>query len=543
MRRARTWTRVVAAALVLAVSLGSVVFAVRVVRHHHATRIELGRLRITELSDLTRARLGSLRDKLFLTYFVSGRSEMPSHMRDVERRVGDLLAAMQRAAGGRLDYQIVHPADDPDLEHYAAHRKAAPVRVRSVVRDGYSETTIWSAMTIAYGAHKPALLPSIGAEHLPYLQSLIVSHIEQMEHPRKPRYALAAPAHRVVGFEQLKGELAARGELITVDLDQGAPFPDDVDLLFWLEPQHVAPSRLRELDWFLATGSTAVIAGSEQRAELADADGKPTLTVQPTGYDAEALLQSIGLHPVRGLVLDKRCEELATAGGKLPAPYLIRCIGYDQDFRPMLELAERLLLFPVPTPLALDAERLSERGYSAHVLATTSDGSSLQPLPSGPVLVTDPQARGRPRGGEAAAHGVAAAERPVVRVARGEREREPVRRRVPEARVDGARAAGEDDAARHAHGGRSPGAGARGGGTAAPIPRLTPGARHGGGSPACSRCRRRLHDRRAATARRAAPQRRRAARDLSAAAARHRAAGRDRMRGDGAGGGAREPRQ
>ena len=57
--------------------------AVRVAQHYQrggALRVETGRLRITTLTDETRARLDSLSSKVLATYYVSRPERMPSKM-------------------------------------------------------------------------------------------------------------------------------------------------------------------------------------------------------------------------------------------------------------------------------------------------------------------------------------------------------------------------------------------------------------------------------------------------------------------------------
>jgi hypothetical protein len=72
-----SWARPLCFILLPVMGLACVVFAVRVARHFRGARVELGSLRITELSDATKTRLRTLNDRVFLTYYVSPRQEMP----------------------------------------------------------------------------------------------------------------------------------------------------------------------------------------------------------------------------------------------------------------------------------------------------------------------------------------------------------------------------------------------------------------------------------------------------------------------------------
>ncbi|MCI0589611.1 MAG: GldG family protein [Planctomycetes bacterium] len=388
--------------VVAALGLLACVFAVRVARHFPGARLEMGRARLSRLTEETRRRLSTLQDRVLLTYYASDRSRMPSHLRGVEREVTDLFDALKRASGGKLDYQVVDPDADPvlreDLSRYAAKRAVAPFRARSVERDAWSETTVWSTISIAYGPRPESAIPGVGPERLERLQGLLVEHLDQMERPRKARIAVAAPA----GYEQLAAFLAGKGEVARVDLDGGAPFPEEADALFWMHPRRVDDERLAEMDRFVRRGRNVLVAGSERSWEARRGpDGAPWLVVKPTPYPAQTLLAHYGLRAASGLLCDLRGEAPAGAPGAetRPAftPFLVRCIATDQDFRAWRNQPNGNLLFEVPTPFALDPEALEERGWRAEVLATSSDKSWVQPVPREPI----PFAEVRPENGEA----------------------------------------------------------------------------------------------------------------------------------------------
>ena len=400
-------------ALGLAASAAATVFAVRVVRHFHGARVEVGEFKTTQVEPATRARLASLKDKLFVTYFVSTRDDMPSHMRGLEHEVHNLLSAMKDASGGMFDFAIVDPKTTPDLERYASNRRISPVRVRSVSRDSYSEKTVWSGISVAYSSYKPAVINGIEPATVPRLQSLIMGHLDQMEHPRRPVVAFATPSaassppglkatykealaelrKRVEGVDPNDRARATPGKVLEVDLNAGAPIPMEADLLIWVDPVTFTPSRLRELNLYLESGRSAVIAAGEQTIEyVTGAAGTPAVAIKPTGYDAAPLLAEFGLQPVRGLVLDGNCADLLVGDGKVAAPFLLRCIGYNQDFRRMRGQPNGTLLFVAPTPMQLDSEKLAENGWTADLLATTSDKTWVMEVPKDPVPLPAPAA-------------------------------------------------------------------------------------------------------------------------------------------------------
>ena len=156
-------------------------------------RLELGRLRPTALTARTSACFAALRERVLVTYYFSAPERMPSAMRRMRLEVADLLSALRARFPERFDFHVVDPESEAGLEGFAARRRVAPFRVRSIAHDAWDERTVWSTLALAYGTHPEALLRGLGPEHLPHLQELLVAWLEELERPRQPRLALAAP--------------------------------------------------------------------------------------------------------------------------------------------------------------------------------------------------------------------------------------------------------------------------------------------------------------------------------------------------------------
>ncbi|HKE02397.1 MAG TPA: Gldg family protein [Planctomycetota bacterium] len=374
-------TRRASLALVAALVLASatVIFAVRLARHARA-RVELARAGLSRVDDATRKKLRSLPSPLLLTYYVSDRSRMPSQYREVERDVTDILESWRDASDGKVEFQIVDPDKHPDLAQSASRRGVARFRARTIELDGWSEQTIWSTLVIGTSVIRPPSIHGIGPDHIPRLQALLLEHLELMEHPRKPIVAIAAPA----GFEgmaDLRAKFAEKAEVVMSDFETSGALPMQADFLLWLDPSRADDAILRVLDGWLQTGRSVVIAGSARRGQAVIDGGVPALVLEDTRYPAQQLLSHYGLKPVHELVLDERCEEVLHEGNKVPAPFRLRCIALDQNFREssLHNQPNGNLLFVAPTPFELDPLSLREKGWNAELLATTSDKSWMEP--------------------------------------------------------------------------------------------------------------------------------------------------------------------
>lgn len=358
------------------------VAAVRVARHASGARAELGRLKLAAVDGPTQAKLAALADRVQVNYYVSRRDALPSHMRSIEQRVRDVCEALRAAAPERFDFQIVDPGSHPDFERFAAKRKASPVRVRSIERDNYSERTVWSTLTISYGAHAPAVINGLLPEHLPRLQARILAQIDELERPRRPIAVIAGSANTTELAAALAEDAGIRrgAEVRRFEMSSSLPLPLEGDVLFWLDPTEVAPSRLRELEGWLASGRSIVLAGALRRVAAGVRDGRPTLAIADSGFQAEVLYSHFGLEPREGLYLDANCEKLDFGGTLLEVPTLVRCIAPAQDFHTFVGQPNGTLLFQAPTPIALDGARLEALGWRAELLATTSDKTWRQAL-------------------------------------------------------------------------------------------------------------------------------------------------------------------
>ncbi|MFO0872996.1 MAG: Gldg family protein [Phycisphaerales bacterium] len=374
----RRWIEFAVAA---ALALGVAAMSVRVASHAHAARLELAARKIVSVDDATRERLRTLPDHATLTYYVSESSRMPSDMRRVGPEVIDVVEALARASDGRLDCRVVDPDAEPEMVKQAARHRAAPFRASSVTYDSRSERTVWSTITIACGPRPVEVVNGIGPAQLPHLQALLLGHLEQMQRPRRPVVALAAPPD----FSALRTELEKVADVVDVDLDSpdGAAIPAAADLLFWMRPTVVGPERLRDFEGFIARGGSAVIADSRIRARPSIVDGAPVVSFEPASFGVAPLLADLGMRPVDGLVVDRFCESVELGGASVKAPWFIRSIAPNQDFHVLRSAPSGNLLFSAPTPLVAAGDALERRGWTAHVLATTSAETRILPIGEG----------------------------------------------------------------------------------------------------------------------------------------------------------------
>lgn len=373
--------------------LGIAVYAGRLVRlAGPSLRIDLaGRDPATLPPELERL-LRGLEGDLDATLFVSARERLPADLKDVEETTGALLWRMAAAGGRRFSFRVI----DPDLSgaagaRYAASRRVSPVRVRRVVADAESQAEIWSSLVLARQGRPrrdDVLIQGIQNAHLPHLAQLVTAHLQAGQAPPQAAFAVSAPT----GYDELPRFLSQDGPVIDVDVDGTGQIPDDVDVLYWIEPRQVTARHIAALRRFLASGRSAVLAGSCFAIRYSD-DGHGGVRFRAAGMgDAwEQLLKPFGLQPVPDLVLDANAGAVpvpvAGAGGsawrQVDAPFHLRNLPAFRDFRPFRTPARGGLSFIAASPLRVDPERVAEAGYEAVVTATTTENARVRPLPDG----------------------------------------------------------------------------------------------------------------------------------------------------------------
>ncbi|MCC6405514.1 MAG: Gldg family protein [Planctomycetes bacterium] len=362
--------------LLISLALGVAVAALcsRVATRFTAARVEVGRVQRTQLDPDVVLRLAKLDERVFVQYFVTAREHMPSRLRSLEADVADVLEAMRAVNPRQFDFQIVDPAGDDDLVRFAARRKVAPTRVRSVTKDAVTEQEIWSTLTVARGTLPPAVANGIRGEHVRQLARLVIAQLDGLEQPRVPRFGLITPK---VGYAKLRAKIAEKGEVVALDSDLD-PALERCDALIWMEPKAIDAPTIERLRHFIDRGRSAFVAGSRWRHRVvADASvpGGSALELEDSSFGVDALAQGFGLSAAKSLILDARNVGVDAASGAAGEPYRVLAIAPNFDFKSMSADLGGQVEFATPTTFTPDAERLAELGLVAEPLITTSENT------------------------------------------------------------------------------------------------------------------------------------------------------------------------
>jgi hypothetical protein len=385
--------RFIAKSLLLLLILSTIViYTGRVLNVFRFQGLDLSGRMVSTLSASTRTYLKSMDSHLSITYFVTPRSGMPSHLKHVEDSVSNLLVAIRKCAPELVEFRTIYPELGGEAgAHYASIRKASPFRTRHINLDERSESKVWSSLVISTGALPEILIQGIESSDLPYLEELIFDNLRAVAGPPRPNIVVSSPP----GFDTLTNLLGELGNTRRVDLDSKPTIPPDTDLLFWIQPEQVTAEHLSELKRYLASGRPAILAGSPYAIaytiDLKDVIGFKTVSY---GRSWQSLLAPFGVTPLGDLLMDQNNSPIYWAGPegtavKIQAPFQLRCMPGFYDLKGFAAPARGALSFVAAGPLHIDLRRAEKSGYEPRVLATTTDGAYVQPLPTSPFILTD----------------------------------------------------------------------------------------------------------------------------------------------------------
>jgi hypothetical protein len=377
--------------LAFALLLGIVAYTGRLLNLAGAWSLDLAGNDISTLAPASEDYLKNLDTPLSITYFATAREKMPSHLKEVEPQIRRLLASLRAKAPKRIDYRII----DPDQsEHasivYAARKKASSFSVRRVLHDEHSEQKIWSSLVLARAGAPEVLIQSIEPAHLPYLEEHIIAQLRAGQTQPRPTFGVSAPP----SFQLLAALLNEKGPVIELDLDRHPVIPPDVDILFWIQPTIATPEHTRQLQRFIASGRSAILAGSAYQVGYGVEGTSVNYQIRRMPPAWNQLLQPFGIRPLPDLLIDKNTGPVSLNLGEgesraVIAPFHLRVLPAFYNMKGFAMPARGGLNFVAASPLEVDPQKANAKGFQVEIIGTTTESPRVLPLPSGLFTDTD----------------------------------------------------------------------------------------------------------------------------------------------------------
>lgn len=362
--------RVAAWVLALA-AIGCALTLARIAALPGARGMELGRAHVTSLDPELAARVAQGDIDVLVQWFGPSTSERPAGYDEVEARVRAAFDALEKAAPQRVHTQILRPDEDPEARAHAESLGLAPFRARRIVRDGWTDVPVWSALRTTVAGRGASVVRALTPDLADGTQALIAAGIAEIESPRRPRIALSAPS----GHARLRALLRELGDVTEVDYDIDASLPDELDLFCWIAPTRVDARHVDRLRAFVERGGSAIIAAERFRARVEGAE----LVLDAVDDASDKLFADLGVLVDARPLLEAPPPEAAGSAADWTY-HVVRSIGSSQDFRAFQGQPNGTLAFQVPAALSPDIGRLRANRATFTSIATSSDRCFVMPV-------------------------------------------------------------------------------------------------------------------------------------------------------------------
>ena len=375
--------------LAFALLLGVVAYAGRLLNLTGDWAIDLAGNDIATLAPSSKNYLKGLKSPLSISYFATAREQLPPHFKEVEPQVRRLLASLRAQAPDRIDYRVIDPNQNGRVGiGYAARKKVSSFSVRRVLQDQHSEQKIWSSLVLIREGAPEVLIQGIEPAHLPYLEEHIVAQLQAGETPPRPTFGISGPP----SFQLLAALLNEKGPVIELDLDHNPVIPPEIDVLFWLQPTIATPEHTRQLQRFIASGRSAILAGSSYQMGYGIEEETINYQVRRMPPAWSQLLQPFGVRPLPDLLTDKNTGPVSLDFGdgqlrEVIAPFHLRVLPAFYNMKGFSMPARGGLNFVAASPLEVDPQQADAKGFQVEIVGTTTESPHVLPLPSG--LFTD----------------------------------------------------------------------------------------------------------------------------------------------------------
>lgn len=351
--------------------------------------------RVFTLSEATGRILGSLRDPVKVTWYVSER--LPTAMRDLPRRTADRLERMRRLAPDRFRFEIVHPERDGKVRARLQEDRVSPIPIREESFEEATYREIYSHLAVTYLDRPPYYLAYGQDEELEYSLLRAVQWLRLgRETPRLA--AIVPPPHGETGgivvgqvpaardpFERILNYLSASFRVERLDARERSEIPEGTQALLIVKPDPLAERWRWQVERFLAEGGTVLAFVPGIHHGFWQVEYQQTWKAEETLADLLAPL-GVSLPPLflSDNVMHRHVVNTESGYQAIPMP-LVPLVAPDQlDAESPLTRSLGGLIVPFATPILLQDAALRGAGIRATVLATTSNQSCARPLVASP---------------------------------------------------------------------------------------------------------------------------------------------------------------
>ena len=167
-----------------------------------------------------------------IEYWVSPGASLPHDLRGLEPAVRAAFSALESEHTDRLRLSIHHPTYSPEIAAHLDSLGVRATRTQRVEDDRWTGSELTSSLRFTLGPHAAHVRNGLLPAQTRNLPELLLSHLEDLATPSRPRVILDAPH----GFKAIEALLTDRAELRRADLATDSEVLQD-DLIVWLQPR------------------------------------------------------------------------------------------------------------------------------------------------------------------------------------------------------------------------------------------------------------------------------------------------------------------
>lgn len=312
-------------------------------------RIDLTGNKIYTLSQASKDVVGKLDDKIVVkAYFTDN---LPAPYNNTRRYLKEILDDYRNYSKGNMQYEIVSPSDETELESDAKKYGIQPVQVQTYKDDRAEAMKAYMGIVFLYNG-KQESLPFIG--NVPNLEYEITGIIRRLtEKQLKKVGVLSGP--NMPGMDKI-GKVAQFLQkfynVVPVDASKNNPIPNDISVLVAFSPkeeqkqqqmmqqQPKPPATIPEnlkfaMDQYIMNGGRVIFLAnkinvqSQQQFQFA----------QVSMCGIEDMFENYGIKYLNNIVLDKECANISMPvqqGGmqfytQVPFPYFPKITNINQN--------------------------------------------------------------------------------------------------------------------------------------------------------------------------------------------------------------------
>lgn len=313
-------------------------------------RIDLTGNKIYTLSQASKDVVGKLDDKIVVkAYFTDN---LPAPYNNTRRYLKEILDDYRNYSKGNMQYEIVSPSDETELESDAKKYGIQPVQVQTYKDDRAEAMKAYMGIVFLYNG-KQESLPFIG--NVPNLEYEITGIIRRLtEKQLKKVGVLSGP--NMPGMDKIGKVtqfLQKFYNVVPVDASKNNPIPNDISVLIAFSPkeeqkqqqmmqqqQQKPPATIPEnlkfaMDQYIMNGGRVIFLAnkinvqSQQQFQFA----------QVTTCGIEDMFENYGIKYINNIVLDKECANISMPvqqGGmqfytQVPFPYFPKITNINQN--------------------------------------------------------------------------------------------------------------------------------------------------------------------------------------------------------------------